>query len=61
MSRDNNEVIISMLEEKMYSRDEVIRLLNDAYFIGEENAEYSEGLSDRAECTDFNKWIEENL
>ena len=42
---DNNEVIILMLEEKMYSRDEVIRLLND----------------DRAEWTDFNKWIEENL
>lgn len=31
---DNNEVIILMIEEKMYSRDEVIKLINKAWIQG---------------------------
>ncbi len=50
MSRDNNEVIISMVEKKMYSRDEVVGLLMKAS--KDRAIQHREG---------FNKWIEENL
>jgi len=46
----NNEVIISMVEEKMYNKDEVVELLMKAS--KDRAIQHREG---------FNKWIEENL
>lgn len=55
-----NTVIISQAKT-MYSRDEVIKLIEDAHDIGYENCQYDKSLTVTARQVDIDKWIEENL
>lgn len=57
---DNNEVIISMVEEKMYSRSEIIALIKPLY-LKAYHEEHEQNCATYVAESSFNAWIEENL
>lgn len=52
---------VSLVEEKMYSREEVVSLMEDAYDTGYENCQYDNSLTCTARKKKFEDLIKENL